>query len=192
MTTGPAWRPPVGRLGAVAPVPFVGVATILVALIIFTPVLLATGPSPLAVQAELVIYRLPGATTTEFDIHAIGAAVPYSSIRIGLGTGFSWDGSCPSTKLNWTVSNQTNQLTLSVNENVTPVVVNATAVYGQGSTRTVYAAELALQVIGRGQPGESLAIAVCPSTSAVSVQSSVAVSNLPLALLLVNYGSGGP
>jgi hypothetical protein len=183
---------PWSRLGAVAPVPFVGTATILVALIVFTPVLLGTGPSPLAVRAELVVYRVVGGTTTDFYVHAVGSDVPYSQVRVALGTGFAWRGSCPTSGLNWTYSNRTNLLDLSVIANLTPVVVNATAVYNSGGTTTVYAGELAFAIIGLGATNEAIAIAPCPWTSAESPPASWSVSNLPLTLLLVNYGSGGP
>ena len=192
MNASPPRLLPWGRLGAVAPVPFVGTAAILVALIVFTPVLLATGPSPLAVRAELVVYRVVGSPTTEFYVHAVGSDVPYSEIDVALGTGFLWSGGCPTSGLNWTYSNETDLLELSVTTSLTPVVVNVTVVYDNGGASTVYAAELAFAIIHPGMSNEAIAIAPCPWTSAESPPGSWSVTNLPLTLLLINYGSGGP
>jgi hypothetical protein len=183
---------PWGRLGAVAPVPFVGTAAILVALIVFTPVLLATGPSALAIQAELVVYRVVGAPMTDFYVHAVGSNVPYSDVDVGLGTGFTWNGGCPSSGLHWNYTNDTDLLFLRVSTSSMPVVVNVTAVYGQGAGRTVYAAELAFSLVNAGTSSEALAIAGCPWTGAESPPGSWPVAHLPLSLLLVDYGSGGP
>jgi hypothetical protein len=188
------FRPPTpgGRLGAVAPVPFVGVATILVALIVFTPVLLAPGPSPLAVQAELSVYRTLGSPTTEFYVHGIDPVVPYRWVNLSLGSGFPWTGSCPTTPLNWSYTNETNETVSNVVSGADPVVVNATLVYLQGGTRVLYAGEMAFHVVNRGSASEGLAIAPCPWTPGLSPPTSWAVSNLPLGLLLVDYGTGGP
>ena len=183
---------PWGRLGAVAPVPFVGAAAILVALIVFTPVLLATGPSPLAVQAELVVYRVVGAPSTDFYVHAVGSNVPYRVVDIGLGTGFVWSGGCPRSGLTWNYTNDTDLLFLRVSTSSMPVVLNVTAVYGQGSSRTVYAAELAFDLVNPGAPSEALSIVGCSWTPAESPPGSWPVDHLPLSLLLVDYGSGGP
>ena len=179
------------RLGAVAPVPFVGTATILVALIVFTPVLLATGPSPLTVQAKLAIYRVVGSPTTWFEVHALGD-VPYARIDVALGTGFHWTGGCPTSGVNWSRTNVTNAIGLDVQANATPVVVNATAVYHQGGSTTVFAVEIAVAVAHPGAVDESLDFATCPGTPGESVPASWPVSGLPVAILLVNYGSGGP
>jgi hypothetical protein len=180
-----------GRLGAVAPVPFVGTAVILVALIIFTPVLLAPGPSPLAVQAELVVYRVVGASTTDLYVHAVGSDVPYAGIDLGVGTGFT-GGGCPSSVPSWNYTNGTDLLELSALASGSPFVVNTTVVYASGGARTVYAAELAFDIVNPGAPDEGFAISACPWTPGESPPGSWAVANLPLSLLLVNFGSGGP
>jgi hypothetical protein len=183
----------VGRLGAVAPVPFVGLAAILVALIVFTPVLLAPGPSPLAVQAYLGVYRAAGSSSTEFALHAYDDDVPYSSITLAIASGFSWSGSCPSGKLSWNVTNATD-VTASILETAdNPVVVNATAVYDQSGTRTVYAGELAVYVTNLNSSSESLVFAACPWTAALGTPGPWAVShNAADPIPLVNYGTGGP
>ncbi len=180
-----------GRLGAVAPVPFVGAAVILVTLIIFTPVLLASGPSPLAVQAELVVYRVVGAPTTDLYVHAVGSDVPYAEIHLGIGTGFSGSG-CPSVVPQWNYTNGTDLLELSALAEGTPFVVNATVVYQNGGATTIYAAELAFAIVNAGDANEGLAISSCPATPGESPPGSWAVTNLPLSLLLVNFGAGGP
>ena len=188
-----ARRPvPGGRLGRVAPLPFVGAAAILVALIVFTPVLLASGPSPLAAHAELTVYRVIGGPSTKFYVHAVGSDVAYSEIRVGLGTGFVWSGGCPTTPLNWTITNETDLLEMNVGTNATAVVLNATAIYDQGGVRTVYAGEIAFGLVNENLSDESLQLASCPYTPGESPPHTWSVADLPLSLLLVNYGSGGP
>ena len=181
------------RLQTIAPVPFVGAAAILVALIVFTPVLLASGPSPLAVRAELVVYRVVGSPTTQFYVHAVGSDVPYATIDLALGSGFAWSGgSCPGTVANWTYVNETNRLDLLAVTDEDPVLVRATATYNQSSGPTIYAGELAFDVVNPGSSGESLTIVPCASTPGLSPPGSIATADLPLSLYLVNFGSGGP
>jgi hypothetical protein len=185
--------PAASRLGAYAPVPLVGAASILVALIIFTPVLLASGPSPLAVQAELTIYRVVGGSTTQFYVRAVGSEVAYSEIRLAVGSGFAWSGSCPTSGVSWSYSNGTDLLEENAMTGSTVVVLNATAVYNPSGTMTIYAGELALEIVGLGTPGEALSIVPCTSvTPGMSAPGSWATANLPLSLDLVDYGSGGP
>jgi len=180
-----------GRLGAVAPVPFVGLAAILIALIVFTPVLLAGGPSPLAVQAELEVYRTIGSGSTEFDVHGVDPGIPYQTLNLSLGTGFSWTGSCPGTQLNWTYVNETNEAVVNVLSSATAVVVNVTAVYDQGGTRAVYSGEIAFSIDHLGASNEAILYAACPWTPSVTSTGSWAVSQGSLPLPLVNYGAGG-
>lgn len=188
------WQPRssiLNRLGSVAPVPFVGVAAILIALIVFTPVLIASGPSSLAVQGYLYVYRVAGSAETDFEITAYDQEVAYGWINLSVGSGFPWTGGCPTAKLNWTYDNETNELVASVVADSNPVVVNASAVYDQGGTRTVYAAEIAFDVVGLNSSGESLDYTPCPWTPGVS-SGSWAVSRGTLGLSLVDYGPGGP
>jgi len=183
-----------GRLGAVAPVPFVGTATILVALIVFTPVLLASGPSALAVQPVLSVYRAPGSGLTNLHVHGADPNVPYRWLNVSLGTGFSWTGACPANTaaLAWSYTNGTNTTGADVATPAVPVVVNVTVVYLQGSSRTLYAGELAFTVIDQNTSKESLVYAPCLWTPSVSPGGSWAVSLGTLPIDLVNYGSGGP
>ena len=185
--------PPVaiGRLGRVAPVPYVGTAAILVALIVFTPVLLATGPSPLAVQARLTVYRVVGGGTTDYGLIGVDADTPYRWLNLSFGTGFAWTGSCPSVALLWRYDNATNATSVNDASGANPVVVNATAVYEFGGSRTVYAGEIAFFLSGQNSSSESIAYAPCPSTPSVTPAGSWAVSLGTLPIDLVNYGSGG-
>ena len=181
------------RLGAAAPLPFVALAAILVALIVFTPVLLASGPSPLAVQAILGVYRSPGSTTTSFEIHGYDPDVPYRFLNLSVGTGFSWSGVCPSGPLAWSYTNTTNQTATTLSSSADPLVVNASAVYGQGSSRTVYAGEVAIDVTNPNTSSETLVFVVCPSTPSLPTPSPWTVSLTGAdPIPLVNYGAGGP
>lgn len=192
MTFGPGPLPRGVRLGAIAPVPFVGAAAILVALIVFTPVLLATGPSPLAVQAELSFYRASGASATEVYLEGVDPHVAYRWLNLSLGSGFSWSGSCPSSVARWNESNDTNATVVAMFTEANPVVVNVTAVYLPSSGRTVYAGELALYLVGQNTSGEGLLYVPCSWSSGLGPGGSWAISLGTLSVLLVNYGSGGP
>ncbi len=184
----------IGRLGRVAPVPFVGTAAILVALIVFTPVLLASGPSPLAVQARLTVYRVAGGGTTDYGLIGVDADTPYRWLNLSFGTSssWSWSGGCPSGALRWRYDNATNATSVNNASGANPVVVRATAVYEFGGTRTVYAGEIAFFLSGQNTSSESFAYAPCPSTPSVTPPGSWAVSLGTLPIDLVNYGSGGP
>jgi hypothetical protein len=182
----------IGRLGRVAPVPYVGTAAILVALIIFTPVLLATGPSPLAIQAVLTVYRVSGGPATDYGLHGADADTPYRWLNVSFGTGFSWTGACPSGGLIWRYDNATNATGVDVASSANPVVVNVTAVYERGGARTLYAGEIAFFVSGQNSSSESLSYAPCAWTPSVTPPGSWAVSLGTLPIDLVNYGSGGP
>jgi hypothetical protein len=186
--------PPGGRLGAVAPVPFVGTAAILVALIVFTPVLVATGPSAIEIQPVLSVYRASGASATSYHVHGADPNVPYPWLNISLGTGFTWSGSCPdpSVGLTWSYSNGTNTTGGVMVSGANPVVVNVTVVYAVSSGRTVYAGELAFDLVSQNSSSESLLYVPCPWTPAVSSGGSWTVSLGTLPIDLVNYGSGGP
>lgn len=183
-----------GRLGTYAPVPFVGTAAILVALIVFTPVLLASGPSALAVLPQLTVYRAPGSSTTNYHVHGTDPTVPYRWINVSLGTGFVWNGSCPaaSAPLAWSYADGNNTTGTIVYSEANPVVVNVTAVYLQSSGRTVYAGELAFDLVNQNTSSESLLYVPCRWTPSVSSGGSWAVSLGPYTFDLVNYGSGGP
>ena len=189
------WRPrptPVGRLGAVAPVPFVGVAAILVALIVFTPVLLASGPSPLAVQAELTVYRAVGSGSADYGLHGLDGSVPYRWLNLSFGSGFSWTGGCPASAPSWSLTSLVNATGVSVVEAANPVVVNASAVYVQGGSRTVYAGVVALYVPDLNASSPTLDYLPCPPTPTVTSSGSWSVGSGTFPVTLVNFGAGGP
>jgi hypothetical protein len=181
-----------GRLGRVAPVPFVGTAAILVALIVFTPVLLASGPSPLAVQGVLTVYRPLGGPTTDVGAHGVDAGTPYRWLNLSFGSGFRWDGSCPSSGLTWQYDNATNVTGVNRVTGANPVVLNATAVYVSSGVTTVYAGAVAVELVGQNTSSESLLFAACASTPGMGPPGSWAVSLGTLQIDLVNYGSRGP
>lgn len=181
------------RLGQVAPLPLVGIATILVALIVFTPVLFASGPSPLSVSPELVVYRAGGTLSTEFYLRSVGD-VAYSSIDLELGT-FSpanWTGACPATGISWSYDNQSNRLEVNATTTSTVMVVDAEATYSQSGSMTIYAGDFAFQLLYRGASDEGLTVVTCPSTPGLSAPSSILTSDMPVGLYLANFGSAGP
>lgn len=180
-----------GRLGQYAPVPFVGAAALLVAVIVFTPVLLATGPSPLAVRAELTVYRVTGSPTTQFYVRGVGE-VAYASIHLAIGSGFDWHGTCPASGVNWSFDNQSDVVEVMAATNATPVVVDAVATYDQGGTLTVFAGAVAFYLVNPGASDENLAVATCASTPGMTAPGSIATTELPVGLYLVNFGSAGP
>jgi len=190
----PSWSKMSSRLGRYAPVQFAGPAAILLALIVFTPILLSGGPSALAVQAELTIYRVPGGPGTEFYVHAVSWEVPYAQIDLAYGTGFAWSASaCPTSGITWNRTSATHLLELGQSTAANPFVVNATAVYAPGGARTVYAGMLAFEITNPGQPDETVSILPCTSTTpGLTAPGSWPVSQLPLSVFLANYGSGGP
>ncbi len=175
------------------PVYLAGIAAILLALIVFTPVLINPGSPSFLTNARLIVDRTPGSSTTDFYLQAWSGYVRYSTLELDLGTGFSWNGSCPSSGLTWTNLAQHDLLELSVRPNATgPMVVDATAVYSSGGSETIYAAEIAFEVVNEGQPDESLLMVPCPATPGESPPASWPVAQLPYSLLLVNYGGAGP
>ncbi len=193
MTAGGPRLAVAGRIGAYAPVPFVGASAILVALIVFTPVLLSGEPSPLATQAEIVVYRVTGGPVTDFYVHAVDPTVPYWQIDVALGTGFTWSGGCPTSGVSWGYHNETDALGLATNSSSGSIVLHARAVYNSTAGSTVYEAEFAFNLTHFGQPDESLSIVPCTSaTPGATGPGSWPVARLPVPLFLVDYGSGGP
>ncbi len=183
------------RLTRIAPLPFVAVAAILVALLLFTPVLLSTGPSAYLAQGELTVDRLPSVNWTKFYVTALDPhAVRYSSIDLRVGSGFSWNGACPTGTLTWTSLADTQAMSLLANTTANPVVVNATAVYSSADGPVVYAGVFAFNVLDPTGPAPVLQMVACTSsTPGISVPSpSIDVASLPISLSLFNYGSGGP
>jgi hypothetical protein len=190
--SGPT-APSRGRLGRYAPVPFVGAATLLVALIVFTPVLFSGGPSPITVQARLTVDRVVSGNETHLYVGSLGGDVRYLSINLSIGTGFNWSGGCPTTVAHWTNATGTQVIELGGVANATTAVVFASATYVDHGSTTIYAGELALNITHDGAPNEAMLMAACSSsTPGFGPPTSWPVSDLPLSVLLVNYGAGGP
>jgi hypothetical protein len=184
------------RLRGLFPTPLVGVAAILAVLIVLTPVLFESGPplpGSLLAQAELTVDRVSGGNATSFYVRAVGEAVRYTSIHIGLATGFAWTGSFPGGTLHWTDwNNQSYVLEASVRAGNGSVAINVTAVYTEGGGTAVYAGLVAFNLSGTVSSGEVLSIAVSPATPGVAAPSSVAVGSLPLSMPLQDFGGSGP
>lgn len=187
-------RPP-GKLGLYAPWPLVGVTALLVALIVFTPVLVSNGHQPgpgILTQAELVVDRSPGNDTFHFYVWALGEEIRYAQIDVGVASGFSWIGinAVPWSTLNWTTwYNQTNVLSEIIASTENPVALDIFANYVYSAGNTWYVGELAFYV--GGLPGsESLDWATWTSGITVTSPQSVA-SDLPFPIPLFDAGSGG-
>ncbi len=182
------------RLGRVAPLPFVAVSVILVALLLFTPVLLSTGSGIYLAQGELIVYSVPGANWTKFLVQPRDPQqINYTSIELHVGYGFAWNGTCPRTVANWSNTSDANAVALLTNTTHDPVVVSSTAVYSSPDGPVVFAGEFAFHVANVSGPVPTMFIVPCTAvTPGVSAPASLPVSQLQITLFLYNYGSGGP
>ncbi|HYA57472.1 MAG TPA: hypothetical protein VEH57_03290 [Thermoplasmata archaeon] len=179
-------------LGALFPWQLVGVAVLLLALVVFTPVLLSSGTTPFLTRAELVVDRTAGGNTTNFYVHAIGATVRYQRISMAVATDFNWTGGYPSGALLWAGwQNGTDVVELSLFTIDLPVALFVEATYSGSSSTTTYAGLLAFTITSLGLPSETLDTAVSSTTSGVSVPSTVLISNLPVTILLPVFTGGG-
>jgi hypothetical protein len=188
--TGAGPRSLAGRL---LPWPFVGVSVVLIALILFTPVLFSSGQpaaGTIYTQAELFVDRTTTGNATHIYLHAYDPLVRYASISIGVASGFSWTGRFPTGPLTWTVQNGTGLLALDVATSADTFAVNVTAVYSQGGGVAIYAGLVAFNLSSPSGPGAVLSIAVSPQTPGIAAPASILVSALPLLLNLENFGSG--
>ena len=189
------WVPRRGRFGRYAPLPFVTAAVVLIALLVFTPVLFSSGTSILLAQGELIVDAVPSANWTKLYVEPLDTqAVRYDAIALDLGYGFLWNGTCPSSVPNWTNVSETHAIDLSANTTHAPVLVWAEATYAGRDGPVVFAGAFAFNLEGPAGPNAQLGLAACPLlTPGVSVpESSIAVDDLQLTLSLVNFGSGGP
>lgn len=171
------------------PIPLVGATAILLVLIVFTPILFASG-QPAAgtfeTQGMLVVDQYPAGSNTTFYVHAVGPTVRFARISIGLASNFAWSGGCPTSGLAWTHwSNSTDVLEAEVGSGANPVAVRATATYTAAGSTANYSAELAFDA-----SGGLLAIAACYGSTPPTTPQPIA--SLPLVLLLQNWGSGSP
>jgi hypothetical protein len=176
------------------PWPFVGVSVILAVLVLVTPVLIGSGPpapGSIFTQGEFDVDRAPGGNTTNFYVHALSETVRYSSISIGIATDFTFsNGSFPTTPLDWSWTNGTGLLELGVEIPQVPggsVAVNVSAEYVSGGT--AYYGGLFAFGLFNGSSGDSLSIAISPSTPGIGAPSSVLVSDLPLSIALLYCSS---
>jgi hypothetical protein len=184
-----AATPPVprGRLSGLFPIPLVGTVAILLVLIVFTPILFATGPpaaGTFETQGELIVDQVAGTTT--FYVHAVGETVRYETVSIGVSGNFTWNGSCPSAALPGMVwQNGTDKLEQDLATGSNPVVVQVAASYTEGGSTANYAARLAFYTQGGTLTGSACYGATPPSGG-------LPTGSLPLVLLLQDWGSGGP
>jgi hypothetical protein len=187
-------RPP-GRLGLYAPWPLVGVTALLVALIVFTPVLVSNSHTPapgFLTQAEIVVDRSSGNDTFQFYVWALGEEIRYSQIDVAIASDFNWTGAngVPWSTLNWTEwHNESNVLAEIVGSTANPVALDIFANYVYSTGNTWYVGELAFFVTG---PAGSESLYWATSTSGLPVTSPLSVASyLPLTIPLVDAGSGG-
>jgi hypothetical protein len=176
------------------------VTVLLIALIVFTPVLVSSSrhqPGPgILTQAELVVDKIPGNATLHFYVWALGEEIRYDEMRIGVAVAFNWTGTSVLnwSRLNWTDwHNGTDVLSEIVASSANPVALNISAYYVSPSGSAWYVGVIAFYVAVTAPPGgESLYSA--SDTSGVAVSSPLAVSNdtLPAVILLHNAGGGPP
>jgi hypothetical protein len=184
MTAPPAAAP--GGIRHLFPIPLVGTAVVLVALLLVTPILFESGPpapGTYQVQAELIVSV--GTAGTEFNVRPVGATVSYESITIGAASDFTWSGTCPSSGLHWTTwQNSTDTTGDILWLTWGTMAMNITATYSTAGGTAIYAAKLAFNV-----SGGTFSSAACYGATPVGTQP---VSNLPMELLLKDWGAGGP
>ena len=197
LVRGRAGLAPRRRIGDYAPLPLAATATLLIVLILFTPVLVSTGqPAPgIFTQAELIVDRISGNGTTHLYVHGLGTTSRYSEIWVGIASGFDWFGSggVPWATLNWSAwTNESEVLSLSILTAENPVAVNVTAYYTSPGGTAWYVGVLAFYVgPGPGPSGEALYSST--QTSGLGLPSAptpVDNSSLPLTILLPLTASG--
>lgn len=187
--------PPLGggrrRIEDLAPLPFVGVALLLVVLIIATPVL--TGQSTaggILTQPELIVDALPGNLSTHYYVRGLSTTARYAEINLGFAYGFNWTGAFPTAALNWSDWENASSI-LAVDRAVPedPVAVNITALYSSDGVNALYAGVLAFYV---GTPAGSTTemLTVVSATPGIA-GFSTPVADLPVPILLAYVGTGG-
>ena len=164
------------------PMPWVGFAVLLLALIILTPVLYSTGPpaaGTIFTQAELVVDS--NGTATHLYLWGV-SDVRYQSLSLGILTGFVWGHRPDRSPATWT--NATDSLAVVGATDRTLFAVNVSALYvSQGSA--CYGGLVAFNLT-------STALAAQSFTPGLSIPSTVGLSSLPLSIALVNLGAGCP
>ena len=177
------------RIGRLLPAPLAGVALLLVALILLTPVLLSSGQpaaGSLLTEADLILDRTPGSNVTHIYVRGVGETTRYSAMEVEIAGNFSWTGGFPSGPLNWTVAeNASGVLLVSLASSLDPLALNVSVLYEAGGGSALYLGEIALEV-GPGAGGPTVFLA--SATPGLSVAASVPVSTLPLIVPLVATG----
>lgn len=188
-------RPRGGRLRQVAPLPLVGVAVLLVALILITPVLISEGQPPPGIftQAELIVDRTSGTPGLHFYVHGLSTTVRYDVIALGTADNFSWSGSgSPPWRAldfgNWT--NATFVLAVSLWATENPVAVNVTASYASLNGYATYSAVVVFFVGPGPSPSGETLYAASPTGGLVPSSTPVDNASLPLTILLPATSTG--
>ncbi len=179
------------RLEELAPLPFVGVALLLVVLIIATPVLTGQSPSGgVLAQPELVVDALPGNNSTHYYVRGLSTTARYAEVNLGFAFGFAWTGSFPTGPLNWTDwVNGSSVLSVDRAAYEDPVAVNVTALYTANGVNSLYAGLLAFNL---STPiGSTTEILTVVSATPGIGGFSTPVVDLPVPILLSYVGTGG-
>ncbi len=182
------------RVRELAPLPFVGIATLLAVLIVLTPILAANGqPAAGSIfsQAELIVDALPGNTSMHFYVRGEGTTARYVEIRLAFASGFRWTGAFPSGTLNWTHWLNGSDV-LSIDQAVLqdPVAVNVSALYSQNGINALYVGTFAIDV--GFLPGAATETLTLLSDTPGIASFTYPVSSLPVPILLSDIGPGGP
>jgi hypothetical protein len=181
------------RIGRLLPAPLALVVVLLVALIVLTPILLSSGQpaaGTILTQADLIVDRVVGSNTTHFYVHGVGTTIRYAQMSLQWDANFSWTGSFPSGRLNWTNgTNGSDVLTIVFPSDKNPIAINVSAYYQVTSSTAYYVGEFAFDVA----PGPSGAeyLYLVSGTPGLGVTTSWPVANLPLTIPLLNIG-GSP
>lgn len=162
------------------PIPLVGATAILLVLIVFTPILFASGPpaaGTFETQAELIVDQVAPGANLSFYLHAAGPTVRYARIAMEVAGGFAWTGVCPTGGLHWLGGqNRTDAVESEVSTPDNPVALTVTALYSAGGSTSNYSAELAFY-----SSGGTLSSAACYGATVPG--SPQPLSSLPLLLL---------
>ncbi|MCI4340693.1 MAG: hypothetical protein L3K06_03280 [Thermoplasmata archaeon] len=169
------------------PLPFVGVAVLLVLLILLTPnLLLGGGPAAgsLATQAELTVDHPSDGNVTHFYINGLGT-VRYEEIRAMVCTNVSWPAPATLANLSWENATWGHEvLAAEFTSTANPILVNVTATYVDAAGAAVEFYGLFEFYVGNGAL-EARALA-----AGLSDLPSTPLSSLPVTILLASTTPG--